>query len=448
MAGVRVTYQPFSLQERMAPLNMMKEEYDTVNEGLSELGMTANQVAQYIDPASQAGQTLAQYNKLLDDTASTLSREGLKGVSRTTLQNLRRMYQKQVAPINESAKNYASLQAKIKEMQWKDPTIMVNNMPTLDDYIKNPNALPNLVSGSQLMKEGAAAALQLQGVDYNAISRYMQGDVSAIPNLDKSVQQIAQSYGVTSQQAFDYISRGVLNGLGERATKLDMARQNAEMEYDYKMRLERFQQGQQNYRTRVAADADMARLRLAGRQGGYVYNDKTKDWEFSPEVLKEAEQSYQATHKSSTSTTPKNIGQETTNYNPLKGTHFIQKDGRSDTKAKGRGEIVSTQKLTEVASVDQLNSLFEMLNINFDASEYSSPYDKNVIDWDRVIEDYGGYLDKYEFKYYERRGTLEVNQRGANTKVTTSSNKVANKYGIEPPQQAKDEEDDGSDALG
>lgn len=236
MAGVRVTYQPFSLQERMAPLNMMKEEYDTVNEGLSELGVTANQVAQYIDPASQAGQTLAQYNKLLDDTASTLSREGLKGVSRTTLQNLRRMYQKQVAPINESAKNYASLQAKIKEMQWKDPTIMVEGMPTLDDYIKNPNALPNLVSGNQLMKEGVNAAYQLEGVDYDTISRYMRGDNSAIPGLDKTVEQIAQSYGISSQQALNYISRGVLTGLGERATKLDMQRQAADLEYGYKMK--------------------------------------------------------------------------------------------------------------------------------------------------------------------------------------------------------------------
>jgi len=445
MAGVRVTYQPFSLQERMAPLNMMKEEYDTVNEGLSELGMTANQVAQYIDPASQAGQTLAQYNKLLDDTASTLSREGLKGVSRTTLQNLRRMYQKQVAPINESAKNYASLQAKIKEMQWKDPTIMVNNMPTLDDYIKNPNALPNLVSGSQLMKEGAAAALQLQGVDYNAISRYMQGDTSAIPNLDKSVQQIAQSYGVTSQQAFDYISRGVLNGLGERATKLDMARQNAEMEYDYKMRLERFKQGQQNYRTRVAADADMARLRLDGRQEGYVYNDKTKDWEFSPEVLKEAEQSYQATHKTST-TTPKSAGQEVINYNPLKGTHYINNKGEIVNSARGSGVIVSTEKLKSLES-SQLESLFDYLNIRFDKNEYADAATGDI-DWDRVIRDYSGYLDKYVFKYHNRGKVISIDSRGANSKVTTSSNRVANKYGIEPPQQAKDEEDDGSDALG
>lgn len=235
--GIRTVYQPFSLQERMAPLNMMKEEYDKIGEGITELEMNTNQVAQYIDPSSQAGQTLAQYNQLLDETATTLSREGLKGVSRTALQNLRRTYLKEVAPINEGAKNYANLQAKIKEMQEKDPTIMVSDMPTLDDYIKNPNALPNLVSGAQLMQEGATAALQLPGVDYNAISRYMNGDTTAIPDLSTAAQSIANRYGVTTEQAMGYITSGIMNGLGQRATKLYDARQNAEMDFEFKKRL-------------------------------------------------------------------------------------------------------------------------------------------------------------------------------------------------------------------
>ena len=445
LQGVKATYQPFSLQERMAPLNMMKEEYDTVNEGLSELEMTANQVSQYIDPSSQAGQTLAQYNKLLEDTASTLSREGLKGVSRTALQNLRRTYQKQVAPINEGAKNYVALQAKIKEMQWKDPTIMVSGMPTLDDYIKNPNALPNLVSGAQLMKEGANAALQLQGVDYDAITRYMNGDLSAIPNLDKSVQQIAQSYGVTSQQAFDYISRGVLTGLGERATKLDMARQNAEMEFDYKMRLEKFQQGQQNNRYYSGLNEQKRQADLEAAQKGYVWNANTKSWEFSEEALRNAEKSYKATHKSSTSTTPKSTGQETTNYNPLKGTHYINSKGEAVNNAKGNGVIVSTEKLKSLEP-SQLESLFDYLNIRFDKGEYADAATGDI-DWDRVIRDYSGYLDKYEFKYHDRGKVISIDSRGANTKVATNAQTISNKYGIEPPQQAKDEEDDGSGAL-
>ena len=235
--GIRAVYQPFSLQERMAPLAMMKEEYDKVNEGLAELGLTANQVAQYIDPNSEAGKTLAQYNQTLDDAAGTLSREGLKGLSRTALYNLKRAYQSQIAPINEGAKNYFALQEKIKEMQWKDPTVMVRNMPTLDEYIKNPNTLPDVLPGSLLMQEGADAAYNLPGVTYEQLSKYLSGDTSAIPNLNTVAQSIADKYNVTTDEAMRYISSGIMNGLGKRATKLYDAQQNAEMDFEFKKKL-------------------------------------------------------------------------------------------------------------------------------------------------------------------------------------------------------------------
>ena len=239
--GIRTVYQPFSLQERMAPLSMMKEEYDKVNEGLAELGMTANQVAQYIDPNSKAGQTLAQYNNTLNAAADTLSREGLKGLSRTELYNLKRAYQSQIAPINEGAKNYFTLQAKIKEMQWKDPTIMVSGMPTLDEYIKNPNALPNVVSGAQLMQEGANAAMILPGVTYEQLSRYLNGDTSAIPDLDKTAQTIANNYGMSTDEAYAYIQRGIMSGLGKRATTWEMTKQEADYKFNQDMTKLRYQ---------------------------------------------------------------------------------------------------------------------------------------------------------------------------------------------------------------
>ena len=369
MAGVRVTYQPFSLQERMAPLNMMKEEYDTVNEGLSELGINANQVAQYIDPASQAGQTLAQYNKLLDDTASTLSREGLKGVSRTTLQNLRRMYQKQVAPINESAKNYASLQAKIKEMQWKDPTIMVEGMPTLDDYIKNPNALPNLVSGNQLMKEGVNAAYQLEGVDYDTISRYMRGDNSAIPGLDKTVEQIAQSYGISSQQALNYISRGVLTGLGERATKLDMQRQAADLEYGYKMKALGAQEAKER--------------RIAAIKHGYSM----------------AEIQERNKGKASSSRSGSGSGRSGASYlNQVDGVVYAKgQDERLVKDNKSVGELMNSTKAryTSFMNLDKENKVRVLRALGADVTEDSSTFDI-----ENAMMDFESELSNYTYMEY------------------------------------------------
>lgn len=271
--GIRTVYQPFSLQERMAPLSMMKEEYDKVNEGLAELGMTANQVAQYIDPNSKAGQTLAQYNNTLNAAADTLSREGLKGLSRTELYNLKRAYQSQIAPINEGAKNYFSLQEKIKEMQWKDPTIMVSGMPTLDEYIQNPNALPNLVSGAQLQQEGIKAVLQLPGIDYDTISRYMNGDMSAIPDLNAAAQRIADNYGVSTEQAMGYITNGIMSGLGQRATDIYNTEQKLKMEEASKLRVLNAQAGKEAYLAKIRHGYTMSEIearnagKLAGKSG-------------------------------------------------------------------------------------------------------------------------------------------------------------------------------------
>lgn len=266
--GVKVTYQPFSLQERMAPLAMMKEEYDKINESLAELSMTANQAAQYIDPNSDAGRTLSQYNQILDDAAGALSREGLKGLSRTALYNLKRTYQSQIAPITDGAKNYFTLQAKIKEMQWKDPTIMVSDMPTLDEYIKNPNKLPNLVSGAQLMQEGANAAMILPGVTYEQLSRYLNGDTSAIPDLDKTAQTIANNYGMSTDEAYAYIQRGIVSGLGKRATTWEMTRQEADYKFDQDMAKLRYQAGVQaaarNASAKNSKEARDAQMLLQG----------------------------------------------------------------------------------------------------------------------------------------------------------------------------------------
>lgn len=456
--GVRTVYQPFSLQERMAPLAMMKEEYDKVNEGLAELGMTANQVAQYIDPQSDAGKTLAQYNQMLDGAAETLSREGLKGLSRTALYNLKRTYQSQIAPINEGAKNYAALQAKVKELQWKDPTIMVNDMPTLDEYIKNPNTLPNLVSGAQLMQEGATAALQLPGVDYDAISRYLRGDVSAIPNANESIQKIAQSYGVSSQQAMDYISRGIISGLGKRATELETAKQQAEMKFDYQMRLERYQQQQQNYRAGLSATAQKRDDDLRALMSGYVWNNSTKQYEFSQEALDNATKAYTSTHRSSSSrtTTPK---ETTETYNPLKGTHFVDKAGHNvdgpSSKKKQTHDTISTENLKSLEP-EQIAGIFRTLNIHFDTEEYMNGAG-DAIDWSRVIDDYRGYLDKYEFKAHQRGAeraaakandnytVIEINPRGANSKVTSptsAADRAADNAGVERLNAPKQEEED------
>ena len=210
--GITATYQPFSMQERMAPLQMMKEEYDKVNESLAAFSEQADQFYQFLDPDSKA--IVDQYKGTLDKVAGDMSASGLKAVNRNTLNSLRRIYASDILPIQQAAQTAGTMYAQIREMQMKDPTLMVQSVPTVSELRQNPNAAPSLVSGAQLQNEGIKAALQLPGVDYQSISRFLNGDTSAIPDIDAAAQRIADAYGVSTDQAMGYITNGIMSGLG------------------------------------------------------------------------------------------------------------------------------------------------------------------------------------------------------------------------------------------
>ena len=136
----------------------------------------------------------------------------------------------------------------------KDPTLMVQSIPTVSELRQNPMARPSLVSGAQLQSEGIKAALELPGVDYQAISRFLNGDTSAIPDIDAAAQRIADAYGVSTDQAMGYITNGIMSGLGQRATSLYDAQQKADIEFANRMRLLNAQTGKESYLARLRAN--------------------------------------------------------------------------------------------------------------------------------------------------------------------------------------------------
>ena len=221
--AITSVYQPFSFQERIAPLQMLKEEYDKVGETLANYSDDSNAYYQYLDPNSRA--QVDKYNATLQSVADSLSRDGLKSVSRNTLFDLKRMYNNQIKPINEAAKGYADLQEQVRKMQMQDPTLIVNGMPTVSDLMGNPGATPSMVSGATLYKQGTLAASQLPDISYEQIQRYLAGDTAAIPNIDALASQIGGMYGVDGlsnegkQRAMGYILQGIGDGISTRTAE-------------------------------------------------------------------------------------------------------------------------------------------------------------------------------------------------------------------------------------
>jgi hypothetical protein len=89
----------------------------------------------------------------------------------------------------------------------------------------------------------------------------------------------------------------------------------------------------------------------------------------------------------------------------------------------------------------------------------------DAIDWSRVIDDYRGYLDKYEFKAHQRTASrnaakandnytvIEINPRAANSKVTSPTNsadRAADRAGVERPsasEQAGEQEEEDDEGV-
>ena len=232
--AITSVYQPFSFQERIAPLQMLKEEYDKIGEALATYSDDSNAYYQYLDPDTRS--KVDKYNATLQSVADSLSREGLKAVSRNTLFDLKRMYNSQIKPINEAAKGYAELQDQVRKMQMQDPTLIINNMPTVGDLMGNPGAMPSMVSGKTLYQQGTLAASQLPDISYDQIQRYLAGDTSAIPNMNAIASQIGGMYGLENldeagrQRALGYIMQGLGDGLSARTAE--------QAAYENKLRLQ------------------------------------------------------------------------------------------------------------------------------------------------------------------------------------------------------------------
>lgn len=382
--GITATYQPFSMQERMAPLQMMKEEYDKVNENLAAFSEQADQFYQFLDPDSKA--IVDQYKGTLDKVAGDMSASGLKAVNRNTLNSLRRIYASDILPIQQAAQTAGTMYAQIREMQMKDPTLMVQSVPTVSELRQNPNAAPSLVSGAQLQNEGIKAALQLPGVDYQSISRFLNGDTSAIPDIDAAAQRIADAYGVSTDQAMGYITNGIMSGLGQRATSLYDAEQKQRMEEASRLRLLNAQAAKES--------------RLAAIRHGYSM----------------AEIQERGKYKTSSSRSSSSSGRGGTSYiNQINGVVYAKGDNeRLLSAGKEANDLMNSTKARYVSfmNLDRENKIRVLRALGANVTDESSTYDI-----ENAMMNYENEL--YNYTYMEYR-----DKRAKNNEFFMVPNKV------------------------
>lgn len=245
-------FRPFSYQEMLQPLQAYTQEYNTIQEGMGELGAKAGiferMANEQTDP--QAYAIYKQYSNDLAKQAESLAKQGLTPASRQGLIDMKRRYSSEIVPIEQAYKRRQELIDEQRKLQAQDSTLLFDRPAStlsLDELIANPALSPQSYSGALLSKQVGTAAQNLakevrenprkwrtilgnqyyetimqKGFRPEEIMQAVQNNLEASPILQGIVEDAIGSSGIRNwndenilNRAYDYARQGLWNAVGE-----------------------------------------------------------------------------------------------------------------------------------------------------------------------------------------------------------------------------------------
>lgn len=245
-------FRPFSYQEMLQPLQAYTQEYNTIQEGMGELGTKADvferMANEQTDP--QAYAMYKQYSNDLAKQAESLAKQGLTPASRQGLIDMKRRYSSEIVPIEQAYKRRQELVDEQRKLQAQDSTLLFDRPAStlsLDELISNPALSPQSYSGALLSKQVGTAAQNLaknvredkrkwedilgkqyyetimqRGFKPDEILQAVQNNPKASPILQGIVEDAVGSSGIRNwgdenilNRAYDYARQGLWNAVGE-----------------------------------------------------------------------------------------------------------------------------------------------------------------------------------------------------------------------------------------
>lgn len=245
-------FRPFSYQEMLQPLQAYTQEYNTIQEGMGELGTKADvferMANEQTDP--QAYAIYKQYSNDLAAQAESLAKQGLTPASRQGLIDMKRRYSSEIVPIEQAYKRRQELVDEQRKLQAQDSTLLFDRPAStlsLDELIANPALSPQSYSGALLSKQVGTAAQNLaknvredkrkwedilgkqyyetimqRGFKPDEILQAVQNNPKASPILQGIVEDAIGSSGIRNwgdenilNRAYEYARQGLWNAVGE-----------------------------------------------------------------------------------------------------------------------------------------------------------------------------------------------------------------------------------------
>lgn len=200
-------FQPYTLAEMLVPYQTYKQEFDKREEVYNTYAENAGLIGSQLDDTLDKDLMDAVYNPYmqeLNQAAATLSSKGLSSENRKTLQNLRRRFGSDIAPIKVATEARAEARKNWDKLSSQDRTLMTNANPyyqAVSNYMNGKSPETYYVSGNELYGRGKALA--------EAFSRTLRDvpEGEALANtLGGQYYRITKQYGPDSKQMQDFMN--------------------------------------------------------------------------------------------------------------------------------------------------------------------------------------------------------------------------------------------------
>lgn len=200
-------FQPYTLAEMLVPYQTYKQEFDKREELYNTYAENAGLIGSQLDDTLDKDLMDAIYNPYmqeLNQAAATLSSKGLSSENRKTLQNLRRRFGSDIAPIKVATEARAEARKNWDKLSSQDRTLMTNANPyyqAVSSYMNGKSPETYYVSGNELYSRGKALA--------EAFSRTLRDvpEGEALANtLGGQYYRITKQYGPDSKQMQDFMN--------------------------------------------------------------------------------------------------------------------------------------------------------------------------------------------------------------------------------------------------
>lgn len=200
-------FQPYTLAEMLVPYQTYKQEFDKREELYNTYAENAGLIGSQLDDTLDKDLMDTVYNPYmqeLNSAAATLSSKGLSSENRKTLQNLRRRFGSDIAPIKVATEARAEARRNWDKLSSQDRTLMTNANPyyqAVSNYMNGKSPETYYVSGNELYGRGKALA--------EAFSRTLrdvpEGEALA-STLGGQYYRITKQYGPDSKQMQDFMN--------------------------------------------------------------------------------------------------------------------------------------------------------------------------------------------------------------------------------------------------